>query len=99
MRYVFRVWLANVNILTASETQAAATMAFVEATAGMMFFTTPIVSMYVTPLILNSSARALAFSKTHFMSSGESLSSLEGRRKRVEKKEKWRRRERGRESS
>lgn len=40
-----------VTILRASRTQAAAIMAFVEATAGMMFFTTPCVYWYVTPCI------------------------------------------------
>lgn len=36
-------------ILSASSTQAAEMMALVEAMAGMMFFTTPCVSWYVTP--------------------------------------------------
>ena len=33
----------------------------VEATAGMMFLTTPCVNRYVSPLIPNSSARSVAF--------------------------------------
>ena len=40
----------------------------------MMFFTTPIVFMYVTPSMLNLDARLAATSKSHFMSSGESVS-------------------------
>lgn len=38
-----------VNILKTSVTQDAAIIAFVEAIAGMMFLTTPNVSLYVTP--------------------------------------------------
>mmetsp|Transcript_17955 Transcript_17955/g.36472 ORF Transcript_17955/g.36472 Transcript_17955/m.36472 type:complete len:214 (-) Transcript_17955:516-1157(-) len=74
--YVLSVCEPNVTILRHSLTQAAATTAFVEATAGMMFLTTPIVSMYVTPLILYLLALSRARSYTHFMSSGLSLSSF-----------------------
>jgi hypothetical protein len=35
-------------------------MAFVEAMAGMMFFTTPCVSLYVTPVMLCAVARSKA---------------------------------------
>jgi hypothetical protein len=40
-------------------------IAFVEAMAGMMCFTTPWVKLHVTPSILNSAARAEALSKSH----------------------------------
>lgn len=50
-----------VAIFNTSLQQLAAMIAFVEAIAGMMFFTTPCVMEYVTPGILYSSARLSAF--------------------------------------
>ena len=44
-----------VTIFRASKVQAAAMMAFVEAIAGMMFFTTPAVSWSVTPYMESTS--------------------------------------------
>ena len=52
-------------IIAPTVAQAAATMALVEAMAGMMFFTTPCVSESVNPWIPNSPARRVACSKHH----------------------------------
>ena len=41
--------LHMVTVFSTSSVHAAATMALVDAMAGMMFFTTPCVSWYVTP--------------------------------------------------
>ncbi len=49
-------------------------MAFVEAMAGIMFFTTPWVNDHVTPSILNSFARANAVLYSQLMCSGSSVS-------------------------
>ena len=51
-------------------------IAFVEAIAGMMFFTTPCVRDQVTPSILNSFARARAMAYSHPICSGSSVSSF-----------------------
>ena len=51
-------------------------IAFVDAMAGMMFFTTPCVSDQVTPSILNSFARAAATEYSQPMCSGSSVSSF-----------------------
>lgn len=56
---------APVKILRASFVHAAAIIAFVLATAGMMFFTTPRVSSYVTPAMPCNSALSFACSHTH----------------------------------
>ena len=53
-----------------------AMIAFVDAMAGMMFFTTPCVSDQVTPSILNSFARAAATEYSQPMCSGSSVSSF-----------------------
>src|SRR6266540_1227030 len=50
--------------------------AFVDAIAGIMFFTTPCVNDHVTPSILNSAARAAATLYSHPMCSGSSVSSF-----------------------
>lgn len=73
---MFKLCEQNESTFTASFTQTALTMALVLATAGMIFFTTPNVSMYVTPSMPNFSPRSRARSYTHFMSPGESASSL-----------------------
>ena len=51
-------------------------MAFVDAIAGMMFFTTPCVRDHVTPSILNSAARAAAILYSHPICSGSSVSNF-----------------------
>ncbi len=51
-------------------------IAFVDAIAGMMFFTTPCVNDHVTPSILNSAARAAATLYSHPICSGSSVSSF-----------------------
>lgn len=69
--------LARLNMVAALRTSRAhwaAMMAFVDAMAGMMFFTTPCVSCRVTPEMPKSSARDRAFSYTHIMCSGLSES-------------------------
>ena len=73
---MFKLCEQNESTFTASFTQTALTMALVLATAGMIFFTTPNASMYVTPSMPNFSPRSRARSYTHFMSPGESASSL-----------------------
>ena len=73
MKYVFKVCAQKVSSFSASFTHAAEITAFVDATAGMIFFTTPRVLKYVTPSILNYSALSNAFSYTHCISTGLSL--------------------------
>lgn len=52
----------------------AAITAFVEATAGMIFLTTPCTSLYVSPVILNCKARSADFSYIHPICWGSSPS-------------------------
>merc|ERR1739848_764823 len=68
------VWEHHVITLTAPLQTAAETMALVLAIAGMMFFTTCIVSLYVTPLMPYSSARFKACLYNHDMCSTLSVS-------------------------
>ena len=60
----------------ASCTQAAATIALVDATAGMIFFTLPMVFSYVKPEIQNISALTAALSWIHIMCDRLSLSTF-----------------------
>lgn len=60
--------------LNTSVTHAAAMTALVEATAGMILFTTPWVNRYETPEMLNSVALSCAFSRIHWMCWGSSPS-------------------------
>ena len=63
-----------VAILSVSTAHAAATTALVLGIAGMMFFTTPCVCVYVTPGMSKVSARCAAASNTQRRCSGSSAS-------------------------
>ena len=64
-QFTFNDFEQPLRAFTTSVTVAAEIRAFVEAIAGIIFFTTPRVKLYVTPWILNLSALSLAFSQIH----------------------------------
>ena len=76
MRLLSRNAAQLVTILNASFAHAAATIALVDAIAGMIFLITPCVCIKVTPGMLNCFARANAWVYTQPWYSGSSLSGL-----------------------